>query len=111
MARRRTASGAKRGRVGALLLAPIAAAVLFTVTAIATAAGGAPGSFSATGSMTITRFGAAAAPLAHGRVLVAGVKRRPLRPAERRLFSLCKKGFKLKKVKGKKKCVKRMKRR
>jgi hypothetical protein len=70
MASKGTASGAKRGRVGALLLAAIAAAVLFA--AIATAAGDAPGSFSATGSMTKTRFGAAAAPLPGGRVLIAG---------------------------------------
>lgn len=70
MASKKMALGAKRGRVAALLLAPIAVAVLFT--AIATAAGDAPGSFSATGSMTKTRFGAAAARLPNGRVLIAG---------------------------------------
>src|SRR4051812_48287726 len=70
MASKRTATGAKRGRVGALLLAPIAVAVL--LTAIATAAGDAPGNFSATGSMTKSRFGAAAARLPNGRVLIAG---------------------------------------
>jgi hypothetical protein len=70
------------------------------------------GSFRRTGSMTVKRFGAAAAPLAHGQVLVAGGSngaRYALRSAE--LFSQCKKGFKLKKVKGKKKCVKKKKRR
>jgi hypothetical protein len=70
------------------------------------------GSFRRTGSMTVRRFGAAAAPLAHGQVLVAGGSNGAhyaLRSAE--LFSQCKKGFKLKKVKGKEKCVKKKKRR
>ena len=60
--------------------------------------------------MTVKRAGPAAAPLADGRVLVAGgsVASFALRSAD--LFSPCKKGSNLKKVKGKRECVKKKKR-
>ena len=60
--------------------------------------------------MTVKRAGPAAAPLADGRVLVAGGSGASFALRSAELFSPCKKGFKLKKVKGKRKCVKKKKR-
>jgi hypothetical protein len=51
-----------------------------------------------------------AAPLPGGRVLVAGGSGASFALRSAELFSPCKKGLKLKKVKGKRKCVKEKKR-
>ncbi len=59
-----------KGKLGGVLLAAMAGASL--LAAIPTAAADTPGSFAPTGSMTVKRTEAVAAPLADGRVLVAG---------------------------------------
>jgi hypothetical protein len=59
-----------KGKLERVLLAAMVGASL--LAAIPTAAADTPGSFAPTGSMTVPRYSAAAAPLADGRVLVAG---------------------------------------
>jgi Kelch motif len=62
----------RKGGLAVRLLTSMAALLVIGVFAAPSASGQAPGTFAPTGEMTVPRLDAAAAPLADGRVLVAG---------------------------------------